>query len=81
MAADGEESEPVDQGKTQRSDRAARLSDYEMRWRDEQPMLEQRGYALRARYRAGWSPSWLKDPSLKRRDCEDAIVPPVRYPQ
>ena len=79
MAIDGEESESADHRKTQKSDLTAHLSDFEMRWRDEQPMLEQRGYALRPRYRPGWVASWVKDPSLSRWDCEDAVVPPVRY--
>ncbi|KZV64855.1 hypothetical protein PENSPDRAFT_738046 [Peniophora sp. CONT] len=37
-----------------------RLSSYELKWRDRQPLLRARGYQLRPRFRPGWKPSWSK---------------------
>ena len=54
----------------------ARLSEYELRWRDRQVFLETRGYMLRPRFRPGWKPSWEtngKNPQF----CEDFQSLPV----
>ena len=78
MPAEDEETEPVTQSKAGEADIHAELMNFEVQWRDRQPMLEQRGYMLRPRYRPGWIPSWHKDPSLIPRRCEDAIAAPVQ---
>ena len=78
MHSEDQRTRPVSQNKAGKVDGRARLMRFEEQWRDRQPMLEQRGYMLRPRYRPGWIPSWHKDPSLNRRDCEDAILAPVR---
>ena len=53
-----------------------KLSDYEQWWADQQTWLAQQGYMLRARYRKGWVPSWLNDPS-HGREVEDWLRPVV----
>ncbi|KAI0363366.1 hypothetical protein BV20DRAFT_958448 [Pilatotrama ljubarskyi] len=40
-------------------------------WRDHQAWLAERGYALRPRYRPGWTPSWKADPEAFGMDYED----------
>ena len=53
------------------------LSDYEQWWADQQTWLAQHGYMLRARYRKGWVPSWLNDPS-REFEAEDWLQTVVR---
>ena len=53
------------------------LAPSEARWRDRQPDLDKRGYALRPRYSPNWKPSWLGT-NLKPPFCEDAIIMEVR---
>lgn len=56
---------------------AATLSEWETRWRDKQPFLEQHGYMLRPRYHAEWVPSWFHN-GLDPESCEDYQPLPVR---
>lgn len=51
------------------------LPKHEAFWVDIQPMLFQRGYQLRPRYRPGWIPSWLKSTKTITEiyDYEDAF--------
>ena len=46
------------------------IDDLERWWVDRQVALEQAGYMLRPRYRAGWKPSWT-DTKKFYLDCED----------
>ncbi|KAJ7108588.1 hypothetical protein C8R44DRAFT_884648 [Mycena epipterygia] len=48
------------------------LGDQELEWARYQPLLEQRGYMLRRRYRPGWVPDVLTT-GKTAWDCEDAI--------
>ncbi|KAF7306329.1 Protein kinase domain-containing protein [Mycena indigotica] len=42
-------------------------------WIDHQPFLQSRGYQLRRRYHADWTPSWrLPGAALPMYDCEDS---------
>lgn len=55
-----------------------KLLQSETDWVKRQSFLERSGYALRSRYREGWSPSWLgtlRDPTF----CEDSIRLIVGY--
>lgn len=45
----------------------------EIKWRDRQPELRRRGYALRPRYALEWTPSWVGT-SIDTNYCEDAVV-------
>ena len=48
------------------------LLPFEVRWKDRQPDLLRRGYALRPRYQRNWTPSWVGtdiDPFF----CEDSV--------
>ncbi|VDC07537.1 unnamed protein product [Peniophora sp. CBMAI 1063] len=38
----------------------AKLYPYELKWRERQPALLEKGYQLRPRFRPGWKPSWKK---------------------
>ncbi|KAG6835155.1 hypothetical protein H0H93_004373 [Arthromyces matolae] len=51
------------------------LGPKEVFWRDHYDYFKKHGYTLRDRYRPGWVPSWLKDPSKEYHDCEDAVLP------
>lgn len=42
----------------------------EIRWRNMQPWLNEKGYQLRPRFRPGWVPSWEGN-SKDRWACED----------
>ncbi|OCH84104.1 hypothetical protein OBBRIDRAFT_742165, partial [Obba rivulosa] len=42
-------------------------------WRDRQPWLQERGYALRPRYRPTWVPSW-RDTGKFWVNCEDSLT-------
>ena len=53
------------------------LSDYEQWWADQETWLAQQGYMLRTRYRKGWVPSWLNDPS-RVLEAENWLQPVVR---
>lgn len=53
------------------------LNDEEIPWRDRQPLLQARGYALRPRYRPGWIASWTLNPKANPRLSEDYIEHPV----
>lgn len=57
----------------------AKLSDFELRWRDRQRFLEGKGYMLRARYHPEWVPSWTHNGKKPTR-CEDFCSLPVRAP-
>lgn len=48
------------------------LDEVEMSWRDRYDYFQSRGYQLRARYKAGWSPSWIGK-NIDPEFCEDAI--------
>ena len=56
------------------------LGRLEIPWRDRQPFLLQRGYVLRPRYHPGWVASWVTNPALRPRQCEDYIEHPVSDP-
>ena len=56
--------------------RPEQLSSHEIVWRDRQPFLESKGYLLRPRLRAGWTPSWLAT-GRPRFYCEDFARLPV----
>lgn len=49
----------------------------EVKWRDRQPALEQRGYTLRSRYQKDWEPSW-QGTNIDPDFCEDSIFLMVR---
>ena len=53
------------------------LDEVETPWRDRQPFLQARGYALRPRYRPGWVASWTLNKALDAPLCEDYIEHPV----
>ena len=57
------------------------LDPSEVQWRERQPTLETRGYALRKRYRPEWTPSWIGT-NLKPLFCEDSVILAVstRFP-
>ncbi|TFK85935.1 kinase-like protein [Polyporus arcularius HHB13444] len=44
----------------------------EKTWRDRQPGLQQRGYALRRRYQPNWQPSWMGT-NINPFYCEDSV--------
>ncbi|RDB25098.1 hypothetical protein Hypma_007501 [Hypsizygus marmoreus] len=46
----------------------------EIFWRDNQPWLQEKGYALRKRYHPDWVPSWFKSPKKPWIECEDGII-------
>jgi len=46
------------------------LMEKEYYWRDRQKWLEERGYMLRPRYRAGWTASWIGT-NKSSLECED----------
>ncbi|KAG8920047.1 hypothetical protein FRC01_000951 [Tulasnella sp. 417] len=48
-----------------------RLAEFELPWLARYEFLKERGYLLRPRYRPGWVPSWITDPSLRPIFCED----------
>ncbi|KAL6300708.1 hypothetical protein BKA93DRAFT_865912 [Sparassis latifolia] len=48
------------------------LNTAEIFWRDRQPYLDERGYALRPRYHQNWSPSW-QGTNMEPMFCEDSI--------
>ncbi|EPQ58920.1 hypothetical protein GLOTRDRAFT_35157 [Gloeophyllum trabeum ATCC 11539] len=48
------------------------LAEVEMSWRDRYDYFESRGYQLRPRYKAGWTPSWIGK-NIDPEFCEDAI--------
>ncbi|KAG6818621.1 hypothetical protein H0H93_003387 [Arthromyces matolae] len=50
------------------------LDGIESFWRDHYEYLKEHGYTLRDRYRPGWVPSWIKDPSKKASKCEDSLA-------
>lgn len=60
------------------SDERAVLDKYEMGWRDLYDFLESRGYQLRARYRPGWTPSWLTS-GVPWDRSDDGVASQVRY--
>ncbi|KAI0633106.1 kinase-like domain-containing protein [Trametes polyzona] len=49
------------------------LTPCEKMWRDRQPYLLQRGYALRPRYAPDWRPSW-RGTNINPFYCEDSIM-------
>jgi len=53
------------------------LKRHELAWVERQPMLERRGYMLRARLRPGWIPSW-RGTEKHPLQCEDGLVLPMR---
>ncbi|KAI0358586.1 hypothetical protein OH77DRAFT_1397446 [Trametes cingulata] len=54
-----------------RRSRRGKLTKAECWWRDHQAWLAERGYALRSRYRPGWTPSWQDKPQSFAMDHED----------
>ncbi|KAG6818623.1 hypothetical protein H0H93_003389 [Arthromyces matolae] len=54
----------------------AELRQKEIFWRDHYEYLKEHGYTLRDRYRPGWVPSWIKDPTKKPSKCEDSFPQP-----
>lgn len=59
----------------------AALEPEERQWVHIQPWLQSKGYMLRPRFRAGWTPSWSHTaPSTVVGRCEDSIRHNVRTP-
>lgn len=49
------------------------LRDVEIYWAQKCQLFETRGYALRPRYRPGWTPSWRGKPRIAIMYAEDAL--------
>lgn len=50
-----------------------RLRDVENYWAEKCLLFEAHGYALRPRYRPGWTPSWRGKPIFEILNAEDAL--------
>lgn len=50
-----------------------KLSPVEQVGSDRQALFESYGYTLRPRFRAGWVPSWRRDPSIQLFSAEDHL--------